>query len=121
MKNDTQGGEMAQQPRALAALAEDPGSVSSTLMVPTTDRMPASGLCGHCTHTVHRYTRRQKRLYTKKYKFLKTPDELRRVHFQHRKAFLCEQVLQRAFPELVVWVRFNQSNLQNILGGAETV
>lgn len=85
------------------------------------DRMPASGLCGHCTHTVHRYTRRQKRLYTKKYKFLKTPDELRRVHFQHRKAFLCEQVLQRAFPELVVWVRFNQSNLQNILGGAETV
>lgn len=78
---------------------------------------------GTCTHTVHRYTRRQKRLYTQhknKYVFKKP------VHFQHRKTVLCEQVPQRAFPELVLWVRFgpsdfNQRNLQKLLGGAETV
>lgn len=44
----------------------------------------------------------------------------------YRKSFLCEQVPQRVFPELVLWVcfgpsDFNQCNLQKILGGAEAV
>jgi hypothetical protein len=57
--------EMAQELRALPALSWDLGSTPNTNMTlhnltsVSGDLMPSSSFGGHCTHMVHRHTRRQ--------------------------------------------------------------
>jgi hypothetical protein len=64
---------MIQQSRALAALTEDLGSISSTykaahnlLLTPVPgDTVPSSGLCWNCIHDVHIHTHTQTNIYIK--------------------------------------------------------